>query len=81
MKDMCVKVECFIALIADPVIIEGPSNQGVDIGGNATMVCTVEGLPKPTQFWKRKDSKKLDLEGRVKQLPSGDLFIRGIVMI
>ena len=66
---------CFFS--ADPLIIEGPSNQGVDIGGNSTMTCTVEGLPKPTQFWRRQDGRKLDLGGRVKQLPSGALFIRG----
>ena len=42
------------------------------------MICTVEGLPKPTQFWKRRDGKKLDTENRVTQLASGALFIRSI---
>ena len=67
----------YFDISADPLIIESPINQGVEIGGNATLTCTVEGLPKPTQFWRRQDGKKLDFGGRVRHQPSGQLFIRG----
>lgn len=37
--------------VQKPEIVEGPKNQRVSIGSNASFSCTVKGLPRPTIYW------------------------------
>ena len=46
--------QLFLCQFADaqkPTIVEGPKNQSVLIGSNATLSCTARGLPRPTIYW------------------------------
>ena len=83
LKVVCIKWKCqyigefFFLSTAEPRIVKGPQNVGVDINGDTSLECRAQGLPIPKLFWKRKDGKKLDLGGKMKQLPSGALQITG----
>ena len=69
-----------------PEIVEGPKNQSVLIGSNATLSCTVRGLPRPTIRWiKDNSSYPLQSNLRARVIPEGptnrsQLFITRVEM-
>ncbi|CAH3103741.1 unnamed protein product [Pocillopora meandrina] len=69
-----------------PEIVEGPKNQSVLIGSNATLSCTVRGLPRPTIRWiKDNSSYPLQSNLRARVIPDGptnrsQLFITRVQM-
>ena len=64
---------CFNLLDAQkPEIVEGPKNQSVLIGSNASLSCTARGLPRPTIHWiKDNASYPLQSNPRVRVIPDG----------
>ena len=69
-----------------PEIVEGPKNQSVLIGSNATLSCTARGLPRPTIHWiKDNASYPLQSNSRARVIPDGrtnrsHLFITRVQM-
>nr|XP_058944467.1 fibroblast growth factor receptor 3-like isoform X1 [Pocillopora verrucosa] len=55
-----------------PEIVEGPKNQSVLIGSNASLSCTARGLPRPTIHWiKDNASYPLQSNPRARVIPDG----------
>ncbi|XP_066023936.1 fibroblast growth factor receptor 4-like isoform X2 [Pocillopora verrucosa] len=69
-----------------PEIVEGPKNQSVLIGSNATLSCTARGLPRPKIRWiKDNSSYPLQSNLRARVIPDGptnrsQLFITRVEM-
>ena len=69
-----------------PEIVEGPKNQSVLIGSNATLICTARGLPRPKIRWiKDNSSYPLQSNLRARVIPEGptnrsQLFITRVEM-
>ena len=79
-------LRCYLAVPQKPEIIEGPENQSVSIGSNATFSCTARGFPRPTILW-IKDNASYPLQSNSKasviqdnQTNRSQLFITGLEM-
>ncbi|XP_066023963.1 cell adhesion molecule-related/down-regulated by oncogenes-like isoform X1 [Pocillopora verrucosa] len=69
-----------------PTIVEGPKNQRVMIGSNATLSCTARGLPRPTIYWVKDNATyPSQSDPRARVIPDGrtnrsHLFITRVEM-
>jgi hypothetical protein len=66
---------------AVPEIVQAPESIGIDIETNGSLPCQAIGRPLPKLSWRRGDGKPIDLNGRIKQLPSGSLEITSMLAI
>ena len=77
---------CQFADAQKPAIVEGPKNQSVLIGSDATLSCTARGLSRPTIHWiKDNASYPLQSNSRARVIQEGrtnrsHLFITRVQM-
>ena len=65
-------------LLVPPSITRPPSDKTVIFGGNATLMCRAEGIPKPHITWLNNLGITADTDPRTTVLSTGDLLIQNI---
>ena len=72
---MCVEVDTRLP----PLIVSGPQNQTLPLGGVASLLCVVDGQPTPDVYWFKNDHvlPSVGRDPRFVLLHSGTLQITG----
>ena len=66
-----------------PVIVNGPQNQTLPLGGEASLLCVVDGQPTPEVYWFKNDRvlPSVGRDTRLVLVDSGTLQINGNTLV